>query len=159
MQMGTDTDDTTGQVCYYLVANPRESEMNRKINWWLIVTLVFLGALAFTSASSLLGWGLGRGGSDNGWERWRSGMGAHWEIRQIAFLPFRCLMPALFITLVVVGIIWLVQAISASPGQGAGGSRTVPARRGESQEETCTECGRSVQAGWQVCPYCGQKLN
>ncbi|GEM_PF-6216294 len=79
--------------------------MNRKINWWLIVTLVFLAALAFTSASSLLGWGLSRGGSDNGWERWRSGVGANWEIRQIAFLPFRCLMPALFITLVVVGII------------------------------------------------------
>jgi len=123
--------------------------MNRKINWWVIVTLVFLAALALTFTSSLLRWGLGRDGSLSGWERWRGGMDTGGWAWQLSVLPFRCLMPALFITLVVMGIMWLVQAASASPGQGAGRPMLVPA---------CAKCGRPVQAEWQICPYCGQNL-
>ncbi len=128
-------------------ADAERCKMN-KINWWAIASVVLLGALILTGASSLLGsgwWGssrgmgmMGPGTNGNGW------------IWQIAFLPFRCLMPALFITLLVLGIVWLVKAVSASPGLGIGGLAAVP---------PCAECGRPVQAGWQVCPYCGHKLS
>ncbi len=119
-----------------------------KINWWAIASVVLLSALILTGASSLLG--SGWWGSSRGMGMMGSGMTGDWWIRQVAFLPFRCLMPSLFITLFVLGIVWLVKAISASPAQGTGGPVPTP---------TCTECGRPVQVGWQVCPYCGHKLS
>ena len=119
--------------------------MMSKINWWAIASVVLFSALILTGASSLLG--SGWWGSSRGMGMMGSGMTGDWWVRQVAFLPFRCLMPSLFITLLVLGIVWLVKAVGASPAQGTGG----PA-------PTCTECGRPVQAGWQVCPYCGHKL-
>ncbi|MBU2610009.1 MAG: zinc ribbon domain-containing protein [Chloroflexi bacterium] len=124
--------------------------MNRKVNWWVIATLVFLVALVLTSASSLLGLVRGSGWSDSGWERWQPGMDTNWGIWRISFLPFRCLMPALFITLVVMGIVWLIRAVGGPAGARAEGPAT---------GATCSGCGRSIRTDWQACPYCGQKLN
>jgi hypothetical protein len=103
-----------------------------KINWWAIACLVLLLALVI-NACSLLGlgwWGYGHDwgrssrwsygcdwGRSSGWRQWKPEMTGDWWIRQITFLSFSCLMPALFITLLVIGIVWLVKAVSAPDRQ------------------------------------------
>lgn len=127
-----------------------------KPNWWAIASLVLLVALVLSALSTLVGevwWAYSpererESGSD--WGRWRCGTDDNWWIRQITFLPFRCLMPALFITLLVLGVVWLVKAISTPPSRGAGMPTAAVA---------CPGCGRPVQAGWRVCPYCERKLS
>jgi len=60
-------------------------------------------------------------------------------------LPFMgfgmILWPLLTIGLVVLGIVWLVRAVSPS-----------------TPTTTCAHCGKPVQPGWKACPHCGEKL-
>jgi hypothetical protein len=52
------------------------------------------------------------------------------------------LFPLAVIALLVLGIIWLVKAVSRPK---------VPAR-------VCSNCGRPAASDWSTCPYCGKKL-
>jgi hypothetical protein len=49
--------------------------------------------------------------------------------------------PLITIGLVVLGIVWLVRAVSPSAPTTA-----------------CAHCGKPVQPGWKACPHCGEKI-
>jgi hypothetical protein len=51
------------------------------------------------------------------------------------------------LVLVVLGIVWLVNAVSRPRGQ----APVAPAK-------TCPNCARPVQADWRNCPHCGTAL-
>ncbi len=53
------------------------------------------------------------------------------------------LVPALFIGLIVLGVVWLVRATTAAAPQLAA---------------VCPHCGKPIAAGWKACPHCGEKL-
>ena len=67
-------------------------------------------------------------------------------MRGFGMMPFGMLfiwlIPLGTLFLLVFGILWLVNHLT---GTGA------PAR-------TCTRCGKSAQADWKTCPYCGNAL-
>jgi len=117
--------------------------MNR-INWAQVAVFGIVALLVLLLGVSLLvgysGWGPGWG-MMGGWGRgWGFGPSVWMGI-------FMLLFPLGFLTLLALGIAWLVKALTASGGQ-------TPAAPGK----TCPNCGRPVQTDWQVCPYCGQKL-
>jgi len=58
------------------------------------------------------------------------------------------LLPILFVTALVLGVVWLARQASPPPGGGSPAGTTVP----------CPHCGRLVQVGWRACPYCGNQL-
>jgi hypothetical protein len=57
------------------------------------------------------------------------------------------LIPISFLVLIVLGIIWLVNAVTGN------GNRAL------SQTQSCPSCGKSVQTDWQNCPYYGTTLS
>ena len=57
------------------------------------------------------------------------------------------LWPALFIGLIIIGVVWLVQNI---------GTHTAP--QSPAATANCAHCGKPLQPGWKACPYCGEKL-
>jgi hypothetical protein len=62
------------------------------------------------------------------------------------FLPFGGFMflgPLLFTGLIVLGVVWLVRALT--PIQPAATT-------------ACTHCGKTLQPNWKACPYCGEKV-
>lgn len=59
------------------------------------------------------------------------------------------LIPVGAVILLVVGAITLINSFNRS-GQ--------LAQPPDSQPRTCLNCGKSAQADWSTCPYCGQKL-
>ena len=61
------------------------------------------------------------------------------------FMLPMCLFPLGFLALLVVGIVWLVRAVS-------GAQRDAPVGK------VCPECHSAVQAGWKACPHCGATL-
>lgn len=59
------------------------------------------------------------------------------------------LIPMGVIVLLVLGAVTLINGFNRS------GQLTQPPA---SQSRTCPNCGKSAQADWSTCPYCGQKL-
>lgn len=121
-----------------------------KINWTQVIVFAVIALLVFMIGASLLsvgggGWGPGRvmgPGMMGGW-----GWGPFGWLGMI----FMGIFPLGLLVLLVLGIVWLLRQVSSPPGPAAGPPQA-PAER------TCPNCGRSVQADWQVCPYCGQTL-
>jgi hypothetical protein len=93
--------------------------------------------LVFVVGAILLGGGRGYG---------MMGPGMMWGFAPFGWMGmiFMWLVPLTFLGLLAAGIVWLVRTLSGS-GQGYPGARTCPN-------------GHAVQAGWQVCPYCGAEL-
>jgi len=108
-----------------------------KVNWTVVVviSIVILFILMF-GASLLSGWGYGSWGY-GGW-----GMMGPWMMGGMMFM---WLIPLGFIVLTVLGIAWVVKAIS--------GGNIPPA-----PAHPCPSCGRGTQADWKNCPYCGATL-
>ncbi|MDD5369085.1 MAG: zinc ribbon domain-containing protein [Anaerolineaceae bacterium] len=70
-------------------------------------------------------------------------------------LGLRILIPLGLLALVVIGLVWLLtQRRTPTAMAGPGPTPVAPPAPGH----TCPNCGRPVQSGWTVCPYCGQKL-
>lgn len=103
----------------------------------LVVILVALAVLL----GGLLLFGLlwGYGGMMGPWMMAPGRMGGPGLLWLLLF----CL-PLLLLILILAGAVWLI----------ASRSKSSSARR----EVSCPRCGRAVQAGWQVCPYCGEPL-
>jgi uncharacterized paraquat-inducible protein A len=59
--------------------------------------------------------------------------------------------PLGFLALLVLGGVWLFRQVSQPQAPSAGQPETQPG-------QACPNCQRSVQADWQVCPYCGHSL-
>ena len=116
--------------------------MNR-INWTAVAVFAIVALLVFLIGASLLGgWGYG------GWGMMGPGMMGQWGFGPFGWIGmiFMWLIPVGFILLIVLGVVWLIRAI------GSGENPTSPAR-------SCHNCGRSVQADWRNCPYCGETLS
>jgi uncharacterized membrane protein len=116
--------------------------MNR-MNGTQVGVIAVVVLLVFLIGSSLLG-GYGSGmmgpGMMGGW-----GLGLFGGLGMIIMW----IVPLSFLALLVVGIVWLVRVAAGSPPTG---SQTL------SETSTCPNCNRSIQDDWQLCPYCGQKL-
>ncbi|NUQ86249.1 MAG: zinc ribbon domain-containing protein [Anaerolineales bacterium] len=113
-----------------------------KINWTVVVIVTIVALLVLQVVGSLLG-----GGGYGGWGMMGPGMMRGWGFAPIGWIGmfFMWLIPAGFLVLTVLGIVWLVRTL------GGGSNPPAPAK-------TCLSCGRSVQADWKNCPYCGTAL-
>jgi hypothetical protein len=106
--------------------------------WFLGIALVlvlFFGPYLFRLVFPAMGYGFGMMGYGHGmmdgFGFFPFGMGLMW------------LVPLGTIALIVLGVVWLVNNIN--------GSKTVQGR-------ACPSCGKSAQADWKTCPYCGNSL-
>jgi len=114
-----------------------------KTTWSVVAIISLLVLLIFAAGISLLGgWGYGR------WGMMGPGMMGGWGMGPFGWIAmiFMWLIPVGLVVLVVLGIVWLVRAISTPGG-------VAPAAR------TCPNCGRAAQPDWHNCPYCGQDLS
>ncbi len=113
--------------------------MNRRTRRGLIFVLIALGLvllgvvlLAFVPDTMGHDWGRPHcpwcGGTGD-WSPWR--------------LLIMLLVPLSLVVILIVGTVWLAQ----------GGWEPEPDPR-----LTCPECGEPVQPNWEVCPYCGKRL-
>ena len=113
-----------------------------KIHWPAVTVFGVVVLLAFLVGLSLLGgWGFG------GWGMMGPGMMGGWGFAPFGWIGmlFMWLVPAGFVVLTVLGVVWLVRTV---------GGGTNPLAPGH----TCPTCGRAVQADWRNCPYCGATL-
>jgi len=116
--------------------------MNR-INWKVVTAFGVIVVVAF-----LVGLGL-FGGRTAGWGMMGPGMMRGWGYGAFGWIGaiFMWLIPISFLVLTVLGITWLVNAVTG------GGDRP------SLQTQSCPSCGKGVQTDWQNCPYCGTALS
>ncbi len=126
----------------------------KKINWIAVVVFAVVVLLAFMVGTSLLGgWGWWHGGCCGwgGYGRyggWGMGPGMMgWGFAPFGWIGmlFMTLIPLGLLALTLLGIVWLVRAVS--------GNTPVP-----TVSHLCPNCGKPVQADWQHCPYCGTEV-
>lgn len=119
----------------------------RKINWTTIILLIVAGLLILLVAGNLfpLGWN----SMGNNWGmmggRHHPGMLGGWGFSPLGWLfgLAGMLLPLGLLALLIVGVVWLVQQVTQSrPAAG----------------QNCSNCGRTVQSDWQLCPHCGHTL-
>lgn len=120
-----------------------------KVNWIQVGVFAVVVLLVLLIGASLFG-GFGRyGGYGPG--MMGPGMMGGWGFAPFGWLGmiFMWIIPLGFLTLLVAGIVWLVRSVSGSTHAGP----QAPPVTGN-----CPSCGRPTQAGWQLCPYCGESL-
>ena len=126
----------------------------KRINWTQVAVFAAVVVLVFAVGIVVLGtlWGGGYGmmgpGMMGGYRGFGPGgmMGGYGGgLFGWLFLLPMCLVPLAFLTLLAVGIVWLVRAVSG----------TQPAA---SVTKVCSECHSAVQAEWKACPHCGATL-
>ena len=62
------------------------------------------------------------------------------------------------LTVLILGIIWLVRSLSRRPMVSAAATTTaVPPAAAAAETHACANCGHIVQNGWEFCPNCGTK--
>ncbi len=115
----------------------------KKINW-LVVTVISVIAALFIFGGGMMsgGWGYRGWGMMGG----PGGMMGGWGYSPFGWIGmvFMWLIPIGAIALIVFGVVALVRN---------NGNPTPP-----SSQTPCLNCGKSVQADWQNCPYCGTTL-
>ena len=112
-----------------------------KINWTVVAIVGIIALILLMFGTSLMGgWGYGGRGMMGPGMMGRGGFGPFGS-----GMFFMWLIPLGFIVLTVLGIVWLVKTI------GSGNNPVV-------STQACPSCGRSVQADWKNCPYCGTSL-
>lgn len=112
--------------------------MNR-INWAVVVAFVCVVLLVFIVGVSLVGgWGHG------GWGMMGPGMMGRLGYFPVGWIGmiFMWLIPVSFISLIVVGVGWVIRSID-------NGSHPIVSW------QNCSTCRRSIQTEWHNCPYCG----
>ena len=115
--------------------------MNKGLQWTIGigVILIVLAMVFSTVAPYLFPNALGGYG---GYGMMGPGMMGGWGFG-MPFFGFMFLGPILFIGLIVVGVVWLVRALTP----------TQPV-----VTTACTHCGKTLQPNWKACPYCGEKV-
>jgi len=113
----------------------------KKTNWLVIGIVVLIALLFLFGGGMMSGWGFRGWGMMGG-----PGMMGSWGYSPFGWIGmlFMWLIPIGFITLVVLGIVWLVRNV--------GNSAPPP------PQTPCPSCGKGVQSDWQNCPYCGTAL-
>ena len=122
--------------------------MRKAIGWILAIVAVLLLALPVLWMISGM-WGYG--GMMGGYGMMGRGYGFYNPLGWLG-MALMWLVPVGIIVLLVVGVAALVNSL-LRPSNGS--SQTFPPATGR----TCQNCGRSAQADWTTCPYCGQKLS
>jgi uncharacterized membrane protein len=117
-----------------------------KVNWTAVIVLSIVALFAFLIGASLIG---GFGGGYRGWRMMGPGMMGGWGFAPFGWIGMLLMwvFPLGVLVLVVLGIVWLVNAVSRPRGQ----APVAPAK-------TCPNCARPVQADWRNCPHCGTAL-
>ncbi len=116
-----------------------------KVNWVYVLVGGLVALVVFALGIGVL-WALLSGG----WGTMGSGMMGPGRtggglLGGILWLTLACLLPAILLTLFIVGGLWVARNVS--------GTR-VP----QQSAVECPSCGRSVEPEWQVCAYCGEEL-
>jgi hypothetical protein len=122
----------------------------RKINWTTIILLMVAGLLVLLVAGNLFPFGWSGWGNSwammGGWHHpGMMGMLGGWGFSPFGWLfgLTGMLIPLGLLALLIGGAVWLVQQVARSrPAAG----------------QNCSNCGRTVQPDWQLCPYCGHSL-
>lgn len=119
----------------------------KRVNWTavgifsIVVLLVFLVGVSLLGGWGYSGWGImGPGMMGPGMMGGR-GFGLFGWVGMI----FMWFIPLGLIVMAGLGIAWLVRVI-VNPGGSVSTART------------CPHCGRTAQADWHTCPFCGQAL-
>ena len=119
-----------------------------KVNWRAIAVFGAVVLVGLVVGLSFLGGGRGYGG----WGMMGPGMmGGYggWGTSPLGWIGmgFMWLIPIGLLVLTVLGVAWLVRAVTGSSGN-------LPA-----STRMCPNCGRSVQPDWRNCPHCGTDLS
>jgi len=123
-----------------------------RINWTQVLVFGAVVLVVFILGVTLLpflfgGWGVMGPGMMSGWSPqyggWLGGVFG-WLFMLVAMA-----LPLGLLVLLILGIVWLARTV------GGLGPASGPA---PSTARTCPNCGQSVQADWQACPYCGENL-
>ena len=116
---------------------------------WQWVTIIVVAVAALLVGAMLGPLFVGGGGPG-----YRGGMMGGYSGMMGGFTPFgwsgmllMWVFPLGVLVLVVLGIVWLVNAVSRPKSQ----TPVAPAK-------TCPNCARPVQADWRNCPHCGTTL-
>ncbi len=127
--------------------------MNR-INWTQVAVFAVVVVLVFAIGMVVLNslWGGGYGSYDMMGPGMMGGYGGYGPSGMMGGYGgglfgwlLMLLFPLGFLALLVVGVVWLVRAVSIpQPGTPVG--------------KVCPECHSAVQAGWKACPHCGATL-
>ena len=119
-----------------------------KVNWTAVIVLSIVALFAFLNGASLIG-GFGGFGGYRGWGMMGPGMMGGWGFAPFGWIGMLLMwmFPLGLLILVVLGIVWLVNAVSRPRSQ----LPVAPAK-------TCQNCEQPVQADWRNCPYCGAAL-
>ena len=125
-----------------------------KINWAQVGIFAVVVLLVFLIGVSLLGgYGYAPGVMGNRQGLMGPGMMDGWGFGPFVWLGmvFMWIVPLGFLTLLVLGIVWLFRQVSGTSGPVAAPPQAPPG-------QPCPNCSRPTQADWQLCPYCGQAL-
>ncbi len=108
-----------------------------------IVLLIFV-ALPFGLGFFVPRYGFGYGCCGwSGYHGWGMMPFGHMGWGMMPFGFFGWIFPLLFLALIVLGIWWLINALSGSK------STTI----------SCPSCGKPLESNWKACPYCGYSLS
>ena len=118
--------------------------MNKTLQWTIGISVVLIViAMVFSSIAPYMFPNTTYGMMGNGM---MGGSGGGMMGGGFGFMPFGGFMflgPILFIGVIVLGVMWLVRALTP----------TQPVAL-----TTCTHCGKTIQPNWKACPYCGEKV-
>ncbi|MBI4630314.1 MAG: zinc ribbon domain-containing protein [Chloroflexi bacterium] len=117
--------------------------MNKTLQWTIGISVILIVlAIVFSTVAPYIfpsAWGDYGYGMMGG----RGMMGGYGGFGFMPFGGFMFLGPILFIGLIVLGVVWLVRALT--PLQPVAFT-------------TCTHCGKTLQPNWKACPHCGEKV-
>ena len=120
-----------------------------KVNWWMVTALSFGAVIILMLAVCWVtpdqtDWGLGGSIMYGGTPRMVG-------VRNAPFMPLMFLMPFAWLVFPIFGVVCKIRWIG-------GGQRWRYFGTGYEPAAACSSCGRWVDAAWQVCPHCGQKI-
>jgi hypothetical protein len=120
-----------------------------KVNWTMVVIFTVVLVFAFIVGLSLFGGWRYSGWGMMGSGRMGPGMMGNWGFSPFGWLAMflMWLIPVGLVVLAILGIVGLFR----STGKAGGGGTVTPAR-------SCPNCGRGIQAEWNNCPFCGERL-
>lgn len=117
--------------------------MNKTLQWTIGISVILIVlAMVFSTVAPYIFSNVG-GDYGYGMMGGRGMMGGYGGFGFMPFGGFMFLGPLLFVGLIVLGVVWLVRALT--PVQPVAAA-------------TCTHCGKTLQPNWKACPYCGEKV-
>jgi hypothetical protein len=126
--------------------------MSKGLQWTIgisvvLIVVAIISSIAFPFFAQRLGWTGGYGYGMMGPGHMFGGGPMMGGFGMPFFGIFMFLAPLLFVGLIVLGAVWLVRSLA-----------TPSAPQPPVVTAVCAHCGKLLQSGWKVCPYCGEKV-